>query len=300
MLLCFITGMVFWFLNALNKEYNTTIEYPIEFEYPRMGDLSVVEPLPEYIRIELKGNGWQLLSLTMDYFPKPVPVSLEKPTKIKGISTSSLSPVIRSFFNDISLVEVYPDSLHFDIQEKVKKVVKLYVDISALNFEQNYVVSSQVNIYPREVVYEGPVSYINELPDSLHVYPKEELIDSEIDENINLESTNAELISISPNTVHLSFKVGKLQELMHRVDINKVNFPELYNLEDSVAWVSFSVLSERVNALADMDFKVIADFKNMSKKDSTIFLEIVRYPRFVRNIILDTSRVRVTKKSLNE
>ena len=295
MLLCFLTGTVFWFLNALNKEYNTTIEYPIEFTYENKSDLSVVSPLPEYIKVELKGNGWQLLSFTFDYFPVPAPITLDKPTKVKSISTNGLRPILKNFFNDISLVAIYPDSLHFDIQQKVKKIVKLYVDKANLNIEKGHVISSDIRIYPNEVVYEGPISFIEDLPDSIQIYPNQELIDKDIDENVSLEPTNLGVLAISQNSVHLSFNIGKLAELMHRVDIDKVNFPSEYTLRDSVAWVSFSILQQRVNAIADMDFRVIADFRKLNIADSTINLEIVRYPKFIRNIRLDTSKVRIRK-----
>ncbi|MDH5597977.1 MAG: hypothetical protein OEY34_02570, partial [Cyclobacteriaceae bacterium] len=55
--LCLVTATIFWFFNALNKNYSANIKYPIEFLYDK--DLyQAIEIPPEDVLINLEGVGW--------------------------------------------------------------------------------------------------------------------------------------------------------------------------------------------------------------------------------------------------
>ena len=53
----------FWLFNALNKNYDTRLNYPVVFEFNR-DSVVVVTPLAEEINIDVNGGGWNLIRNT--------------------------------------------------------------------------------------------------------------------------------------------------------------------------------------------------------------------------------------------
>lgn len=62
--MCVVTATTFWLLNALNKDnYTTIVNQPISIDYDE-DEYMAVKPLPQVIKIEINGNGWDLLKST--------------------------------------------------------------------------------------------------------------------------------------------------------------------------------------------------------------------------------------------
>ena len=62
-LLSIIGAATFWFFNALNKNYDARISYPLSFSFDR-DSVIVVEPLAEEVKIDVTSGGWNLLRKT--------------------------------------------------------------------------------------------------------------------------------------------------------------------------------------------------------------------------------------------
>src|SRR5690606_2722030 len=87
--LCVLAATTFWILNALNKDnYNTIVDQPIEFYYDRE-EYMAVEELPTNLKIEIYGNGWDLLRKYFKFNVIPFPIELTDPSAQEFILTSS-------------------------------------------------------------------------------------------------------------------------------------------------------------------------------------------------------------------
>lgn len=93
-LLCLLAGTTFWLLNALNKNYNTKINYPIRFLLDNADSVVIVKELPEKVEIDVSGGGWNLLRKTYWFNINPITIPLNNPTQINYILGSSLEPII--------------------------------------------------------------------------------------------------------------------------------------------------------------------------------------------------------------
>jgi|TARA_B110000914_G_C15462530_1_gene446581 hypothetical protein len=50
-ILCFFIGSFIWFFNELNSTSDTTVKYPLVFEYENKSDYVVLEPLPRQFEV---------------------------------------------------------------------------------------------------------------------------------------------------------------------------------------------------------------------------------------------------------
>ena len=82
--LCIFTATVFWFFNALNKDYTTTISFPLAFDYDRDRFIPV-EPLPRDVRINVTGIGWNLFRRSTRVKVPPLVIPLDRPADVKKI-----------------------------------------------------------------------------------------------------------------------------------------------------------------------------------------------------------------------
>jgi hypothetical protein len=87
--LCIFAAAIFWFFNALNKNYTTTISFPLQFEFDRQ-DYMPVRALEEELRINVTGMGWDIFRRTVGLRKLPLSIPLEHPETVKKIVGSTL------------------------------------------------------------------------------------------------------------------------------------------------------------------------------------------------------------------
>ena len=75
-MLCVFTATIFWFFNALNKTYTTNINFPLAFDYDSENFIPV-EGLPQTVRLNVTGNGWELFKRSTGVKQDPLEIPLE-------------------------------------------------------------------------------------------------------------------------------------------------------------------------------------------------------------------------------
>src|SRR5690348_17618570 len=76
--LCVFAATVFWFFNALNKNYTANITFPLGFKYREDGYIPV-RPLPDTIKVNFTSNGWNLFRRSIGIKVEPLFIPLERP-----------------------------------------------------------------------------------------------------------------------------------------------------------------------------------------------------------------------------
>src|SRR6187431_968935 len=87
--LCVFAATIFWFFNALNKNYTTNITFPLAFDY-NSENYVAIRPLPEAVRINVTGMGWDLFRRSLGLKIPPLVIPLERPSQINRIVGSTL------------------------------------------------------------------------------------------------------------------------------------------------------------------------------------------------------------------
>lgn len=277
-LLSLLGATTFWFFNALNKNYNARINYPIEFAFSR-DSVVVLRPLAKDLIIDVSSGGWNLLRKTFWFNVSPVIIPLDNPTEIGFYTRSSLLPIVEDQLSELTINYLVTDTVFIQIEPKITKKVKLSLDSLGIPLEENHRVTSSIQILPDSVFITGPKSFTDTL--SL-TYP--------ISLNINGISNNykrnvpvnlpTRLAFSDPEEVIVSFGVERFERMSIKVKLEPVNFPEDSSifLSENTIQVFYTVPESKNEDFDQDDFAVTADLRMLDSEDSTIMGILVYYP----------------------
>lgn len=277
-LLSLIGATTFWFFNALNKDYNARINYPVEFEFDR-DSVVVVKPLTSTVVIDVSSGGWNLLRKTFWFNVTPVVIPLDNPTEIGFYTRASLLPMIEDQLSELTINYLVTDTVFIHIEPKVSKKVTLSLDSLALPLEVNHRVTSPIRITPDTVMLTGPRSFLDTIG---HYY--------QLSLGINgISNTFSRMVDVSlptrrasskPDEVRVTFEVEKFERFSIEVNVESVNFPEdssVYLSHESVQ-IFYTVPESKKDNFAPKDFAVTADLTMLNPEDSTVLAILVYYP----------------------
>lgn len=290
-ILCIVTASTFWFLNAMNDDYTSNITYPIVFDYPE-DKLVAVEKLPSKIRINASGYGWNFFRKTFWFKPKPIHIEINRVPKKKYMSSEQLYQVVSQQMDDLRVNYVLTDSLYLPFEKLKKKKVVLTVDTSKISIAPGYMIVSPVKIFPDTLSVRGGPSQVNDFPDTLNILIPETNISSSFDDEVKTETSYSPEIALSVPKVNVTFEVEKVHRENVVLNLQKVNFPHNKEVSDQTIILSYFVNKNSRNQAKEEDFKVVADYRKMSR-DKTIKVNLVEKPSFVYRYYITPAFVKV-------
>lgn len=291
--LCIFAATVFWFFNSLNKNYTTNIDLPLVFDFDREHYIAI-RPLPEVVRFNVTGVGWNLFRRSAGLKTPPLVVPLPQPTEVKKIVGSTLPALVSNQPEGFAINFVLTDTLHLAIEPKTKRLINLRVDIPTLLLKKGYGLVSDIKITPDTVRIEGPVKLINSLPEYLDLKLIDRNIDDDFSENVEVKFLNDELIKRNPPTVLVSFQVDRYVEIEKSITLEIVNPPknswpviEGKKLECTVA-----IPESAQNTFAPDSMKAVVDLKNVTKGEKKLLPILVGLPPYSRIVKLDSISIK--------
>ena len=294
-MLCVSAATIFWFFNALNKDYTTSINYPVEFSYDR--DLFIATiPVPEEIQINVSGGGWNLIRRYGFFNTNPIIINLDNPDERKQISGNSLRATLSDQLPEFKLNFVVTDTVYLSITNRIKKKFPIKVDSSGISMADDYRIISTIAVAIDSVEIDGPDEYVNAMPDSIVIKPLDDDIDDDFNEEISINLQNPLLIA-TPSEINVSFLVARFVRVSKEFVIQTNNFPpdSTLLLENPLVTLSFIIQSGVEDQLLDEDFSIVADLQRMVIVDSTIQPLIKKYPSYISDIEIESGRVKVVQ-----
>lgn len=223
--LCIFTATVFWFFNALNKDYTTTLSFPLAFDYDREAYIPV-RPLPEVVRINVTGIGWNLFRRSAGVKVPPLVIPLERPGDVKKIVGSTLPGFFANQLGGFQINFVVTDTLRLAIEPRANRKVQVRLDIPPAFFKEGYVLVSPIQVVPDTILVEGPLSLVAALSDVIFLKIPQRNVDDNFREMLEVKFLNDGLIKRDPPTVDVSFQVDKLVEVSDSVKLKIINAPK--------------------------------------------------------------------------
>ena len=269
-LLSVLGAATFWFFNAMNKSYDTRLEYPLSYVFER-DSVVIVKPLRDKIKIDVTSGGWNLIRKTLRINAEPVKITLENPTEIKYLTRSTLIPIIKEQLSGLELTYVVTDTLYFDIEEKASKKLPLIVDSLTIPLKNNYRIVSPVRLSQDSVRITGPKSMIAELNTNVEIAFPDEEIDGDFEAE-ELGYRLDKLIKASPRKAEVSFRVNRFILKEMDIPVEYLNLPSDSSVvaDQNNIRVYFTINEELEDDVSKSDFSIIADYTMLNQRDSTL------------------------------
>lgn len=289
----FLTATTFWFFNSLNKDYTTTLDYPVQFEF-NSDSLIAVKKLPQSIELDVSGGGWNLLRKTAIFRPQPLRIDATELPGISSLSWLELLPSIREQISDLNINQVLSDTLNIQIEPLAEKWLKPIVDSTAISLQANHRIISQINVQQDSVLIIGPQSYLDTLGKTFTITLPQQNIDETFNESIQVISSG-QLLSSTPETIDVSFDVGRFNLVSLDVPLEKTNFPtdSAFVLAQETIRVEFIVEEAKQQTYSATDFVIMADFNMLRSSDSSVLAILTAYPLEALDVKLTPEIIKV-------
>ena len=229
-LVCLAIATGLWFLNALSKDYSTTISYPVRYVNPPKRQFLANNP-PSKLELKVDAHGFTLLRHKLSLSFSPIILNLSNITRdlsaengTYSIPSSAVMKRISSqVSNEISILEIHPDIIPIVLDSLKEKTVPVHTDIS-LGFKPQYNLKNPVSLEPQEVSITGPSAII----DTIQSLSTEKHAFEELDESVKkyLDIVHPKKVSIEPKRVMLNVDVEKYTEKVLRVPVLVRNKPD--------------------------------------------------------------------------
>lgn len=278
-ILSLLGATTFWFFNALNKDYDARISYPIEFVFDE-DSVVVMKPLPSAVVIDVSSGGWNLLRKTFWFNVTPVQIALDNPTEIEFYTRSSLKPIIEEQLSELNINYLVTDTVFINIEKKKSKYVKLEVDSLAIDLAKNHRITSPIHIVPDSAQMIGPKSFIDTVGQAYKLAPDISDISKTFNRDIRINVPNEKLIRTVPEEVRITFEVERFERLSVDVEVEPINFPEdssVYLKSEKIQIFYTVSQSDKRNFHPD-EFELTADLTMLNEADSTVLAILVYHP----------------------
>ncbi|MBN2598554.1 YbbR-like domain-containing protein [Labilibaculum sp.] len=284
---------IFWFLNALNKEYTTEVNYPVRYiNLPQNKVLT--NKLPGQFSLKVNAKGFDLIryELSSAFLSNPFDVGFYTDNRLKNSTLQSLSlatsQIMNRFEKDLSssikLISISPDTIRFEFSPIVEKKVPIKSNVSS-SFEQQYMLDGEISLEYDSMVVKGP----NSILDSIYFVETEKLILTNLNKTVkkNVSLKQIEGLEFDQRKIEITVPVEQFTEEKVTVPIKVNNLPDslLLRLFPGDVTVSYFVGFKKHDKVSVDLFDVRVDYNHTSDEGSNkLKIQLLRSPGFVTNV----------------
>ncbi|HEX8657247.1 MAG TPA: hypothetical protein VF690_06925, partial [Hymenobacter sp.] len=152
---CLLAAGLFWQMNALNKTYTTRLNFPLAWHYDSARYVPL-RPLPETVPVVVTGQGWRLLRANLGWGTHPADL---RPVPLPGtryLPAAAWRRGLQTALEGVQVNEWAGDTLRLTFDRYVSRRLALAPDSAG---------PSSVRFKPAAVIFRGPASVVNGLPD---------------------------------------------------------------------------------------------------------------------------------------
>lgn len=265
-IIAYIMALSLWFIVNLSGDYRITLNIPVEpGDIPQ--DMALVDGLPEFLQVEVSGDGWRLVNLYSN--PPEIPIDV-----VEG--EVNLFDQVRQRFNieqDVSVLKVQPLLINIGLEPRISKKVPIEL-VTDLNFENRYGLVSDPYFEPDSITITGAESHIEDidrwlLPDTLSLAA----IREDISQVISISETDP-LIDLDVTEITYQADVSEFTEGEVSVYIRTRDIPRgsIINYNPSTVTIRFDVPIEQYTEVQNQrPYEVYVPYEEILE-DSTGFV----------------------------
>ena len=279
---------IFWFLDALNREYTTKIEYPIEFiNFPE--DVSITSNYPQYLSVTIKAHGFDIIG--KKNISNPFKIDIKKLSVIDKTDRSKLIISLRKISDDlfpkiqnIEIVHIVPESIILTTSKISSKKVPIKLNIN-YTAKMLYMQSGDIQILPDSIKISGPDKILSKLSEIETVPMSYENLDDTLTEKIQLKKISN--VNFSNKVVNIILPIEKYTE-------NEINIPvEIINCPDTLKLITFpnevkltyKIGLSRYKSIGEFNFKAVVDFAQATEKNKEkILVQLTKQPDYLQSV----------------
>ncbi len=283
-----MVSVFIWLLNALGKSYTSVIEYPLVYtDFPE--DRIFVGELPGHLDLRINAHGYAILRYKT--FRKPVPISfkvsaftLNRPGQDSSrayILTRYLTEqVSRQLPPELQLLEIKPDTLHFQFARKIKRMVKIRPDF-VYEIDKQFTIKDGIVLEPDSVEVTGPDLILDTLTFVNTVKSNLGQLSRNFSDKVRLKKYGG--LEYSRSRVDCTIELERFTEVQLTVPIEVMNLPDSLKIQTFPSRVKLTcrVGLSKYDRIDSNPFRAVVDFNDLDEKTNTLDVEIQNIPIYL-------------------
>jgi len=286
--LCFLIATVLWFLNALSKDYSTTITYPVKYVSAPSNQFLANKP-PAELDLKVDAHGFTLLRYKLSLSFSPIILNLSTITDelnqgSRGymVNTNSLIRRISDqISSEISINDIEPNFIQIKLDSLKTKLVPVKTNYK-LSFKPQFYLKEPVSVCPEQIKITGPSAIL----DTLVFLRTEQILFEELnsDQENSIEILHPENTTIIPKKITIKILVEKFTEKELKIPIQIQNIPENVKVKlfPSEIKLTFLVGLSEFENIRPADFKVFVDYAAINSTTENLDVYIDSHPSLVQ------------------
>ncbi|MGE4586654.1 MAG: hypothetical protein AB7D05_04865 [Mangrovibacterium sp.] len=283
---------IFWFLNALNKQYSVELTFPVKYTNWPKGRILVSDPPREFV-LRVNSFGFTLLryKLSMAFSPLIFNVNVFTSGKIESSDRSTFKIATRPFINRLSsqvsnelkITGIYPDTLVFRFEQVVSRLVKVQPVVS-YTLKRQHFLNGKIITVPDSVRVSGPGSLVDTLSFVASVPRHFKEINHSMQQQISLAGIKQ--LEYSTGKVMLEIPVEEYTEKQLQIPVTVRNLPAdtRINLFPEKVNLSFMIGLSRFREVTPEDFLVTVSFADILQQKDLLELKLEKQPPFIQSV----------------
>lgn len=286
-----ITSIV-WVLNALNNEYSTTIDIPIEYNFPN--NFVNTTELPSRFSVTIKGLGYNILksnfinrfsTYTFDYQDIKVYLKNDNKNSQYILETNKIRKIVqKNYFSNIVTIEtIRPDTIFLKLISVSEKIVDIKINANIKTKEQ-FVVYGKYVVKPDKIKIYGA----KEIIDTIDYIETEyiELNDVSESQTISMHLNNIKGVKLEFKSVEVKFFVEEYTELQTDKEIRVLNVPDsiVLHILPQKCFVKYKVPLKYISTVNTKTINIFVDYKKIDPVGSKIEVDHDSLPSNILSI----------------
>lgn len=286
--ICLAIATILWFLNALSKDYSTSVNYPVKFVNPPRNQF-VANSLPSRFEFKVEAHGFTLLRHKLSFSFSPILLNLT--TLTKGVTpdagnytikTSSLIATIsEQVSNEITITEINPGELVIKLDSLKTKTVPVEPDVS-LHFNPQYNLKEPVSSHPQQVLITGPASVLDTISSLKTEHKTFEKLEKTIEKVVSV--IHPDKTDLKPEKVTLKIPAEKFTEKELKIPVQIKNKPEGMKIKlfPSEVKISFLVGLGEFENITPERFSAVVDFDKRTPESENLEIILEKQPSYIQ------------------
>lgn len=296
-LICLFIATSLWFLNALSKNYSTTISYPVKYINPPSNQFISNTP-PSKFELKVEAFGFSLLRHKLSFSLSPIVLNLTEITNniepnsgAYTIYTRNLiSRISNQVSNEIRITDLQPDFFQIILDSLKTKDVPVELNVTS-SFKPQVKLKVPIASETKKVKITGPANVL----DTLFSINTEPVEFSKLDANTEkwVLLLHPEKTKITPEKILLKVEVEKFTEKELKIPIQIINKPENVKVKlfPSEIKLLFTVGLSEFDKITASSFIALVDYNLIENSMEFLEVSIEKKPEFIELLRFSPEKV---------
>ncbi|MEE4285185.1 MAG: CdaR family protein [Mariniphaga sp.] len=277
---CLLIAASLWFLNAMGKDYTTSLTYSVKYVNPPE-NLFLANTPPSKLELNVQAHGFTLLRHKLAFSFSPIVMdlsaisqSLESNNKEYRVTSEFLiNKIGAQVSKEITISGVSPQTLLLVFDSLNTKKVPVIPQVE-LNFKPQFFLMGLVLPRPDSIEITGPAAVL----DTIDVLQTDKITFEGLDKSMErtVPVTHPENIRISPEKIAIIVPVEKFTEKKISLPVQVIHLPEDVQLKLFPPNITVAVMVglSKYEEVSSVDFTATVDFNQALSGENNLEVSV--------------------------